>query len=39
MASDVDRHDILHGKVAVPASARQLLHEIGGYVQEAKAGH
>src|SRR5277367_6430039 len=27
---DVDRHDILHGKVAVPASARELLHEIGG---------
>src|SRR5579863_10473236 len=25
----VDRHDILSGKVAVPASARPLLHEIG----------
>jgi lipid-binding SYLF domain-containing protein len=35
---DVDRHEILDGKVAVPASARPLLHEIGGYVQEAKAG-
>jgi lipid-binding SYLF domain-containing protein len=28
---NVNRHDILSGKVAVPASARQLLHEIGGY--------
>jgi lipid-binding SYLF domain-containing protein len=26
---DVDRHEILNGKVAVPASARPLLHEIG----------
>jgi SH3 domain-containing YSC84-like protein 1 len=34
---DVDRHEILNGKVAVPASARGLLTEIGGYVQEAKA--
>src|SRR6202050_2401616 len=34
---DVDRHEILSGKVPVPASARQLLHEIGGYAQEAKA--
>jgi SH3 domain-containing YSC84-like protein 1 len=34
---DVDRHEILEGKVAVPASARELLTEIGGYVQEAKA--
>jgi lipid-binding SYLF domain-containing protein len=34
---DVNRHEILSGKVAVPVSARQLLHEIGGYVQEAKA--
>jgi lipid-binding SYLF domain-containing protein len=34
---DVDRHDILNGKVAVPASARGLLTEIGGYVQEARA--
>ena len=34
---EVDRHDILDGKVAVPASARALLHEIGGYVHEAKA--
>ena len=33
----VDRREILSGKVAVPVSARQLLHEIGGYVQEAKA--
>jgi lipid-binding SYLF domain-containing protein len=35
---DVDRHEILNGKVAVPASARQLLHELGGYSEEAKAG-
>ncbi len=34
---DVDRHGILNGKVAVPASARQLLHELGGYAQEAEA--
>ena len=34
---DVDRHEILSGKVAVPVSARQLLHEISGYVQEASA--
>jgi lipid-binding SYLF domain-containing protein len=27
----VDRHDILTGKVATPESARELLHEIGGY--------
>ena len=35
--NDVDRHEILNGKVAVPASARQLLHELGGYAQEAEA--
>jgi lipid-binding SYLF domain-containing protein len=34
---DVDRHEILNGRVAVPASARELLSEIRGYVQEAKA--
>ncbi len=34
---DVDRHEILSGKVAVPVSARELLHEIGGYVHEADA--
>jgi SH3 domain-containing YSC84-like protein 1 len=34
---DVDRHEILSGKVAVPESARPLLHEIGEYVHEAKA--
>jgi lipid-binding SYLF domain-containing protein len=33
---DVDRHEILSGKVPVPASAEALLHEIGGYAQEAK---
>ena len=32
----VDRHEILSGKVAVPESARPLLHEIGEYVHEAK---
>jgi lipid-binding SYLF domain-containing protein len=32
---NVDRHEILSGKVAVPVSARQLLHELSGYVQEA----
>jgi lipid-binding SYLF domain-containing protein len=35
--SDVNRHEILDGKVAVPESARALLHELGGYVHEAKA--
>ena len=35
--NDVDRHEILNGKVAVPASARQLLHELGGYAQEAES--
>ncbi|MGA3053750.1 MAG: lipid-binding SYLF domain-containing protein [Candidatus Korobacteraceae bacterium] len=35
--NDVNRHEILDGKVAVPASARPLLHEIGKYVREAKA--
>jgi SH3 domain-containing YSC84-like protein 1 len=35
---DVDRHEILSGKVAVPESARPLLHELHAYVQEAKAG-
>ena len=34
---DVDRHEILSGKVAVPASARPLLDEIGRYVHEARA--
>ena len=34
---DVDRHEILNGNVAVPASARELLSEISGYVQEARA--
>ncbi len=33
---DVDRHAILSGKVAVPASARPLLHELSGYSLEAK---
>src|ERR1700735_4646501 len=30
---NIDRHEILRGKVAVPASARGLLSEIGGYAQ------
>jgi lipid-binding SYLF domain-containing protein len=34
---DVNRHEILDGKVAVPASAQALVHELGGYVHEAKA--
>jgi hypothetical protein len=29
----VDRHDILGGKMAVPASARPLLHEISEYAR------
>jgi len=34
---NVDRHEILSGKVAVPESARPLLHEIHKYVHEARA--
>jgi SH3 domain-containing YSC84-like protein 1 len=34
---EVNRHEILNGKVAVPESARPLLHEINEYVQEGKA--
>ncbi len=34
---DVSRHEILSGKVAVPAAARPLLDEIGGYARMAKA--
>ncbi len=34
---NVDRNEILSGKVAVPESARPLLHELGEYVLEAKA--
>ena len=34
---DVNRYQILDGKIAVPVSAQPLLHEIGGYVHEAKA--
>ena len=33
----VDRHKILDGTVAVPASARPLLRELGGYTQDANA--
>jgi lipid-binding SYLF domain-containing protein len=35
---DVDRHEILRGKVAVPESARPLLRELHEYAEEAKAG-
>ena len=35
---DVDRQEILSGKVPVPESARTLLHELGEYVQDAKMG-
>ena len=34
---DVNRHEILDGKVAVPASARELVEELGGYAHVAKA--
>ena len=34
---DVNRHEILEGKVAVPASARELVEELGGYAHVAKA--
>jgi len=33
---DVVRHEILDGTIAVPASARTLVRELGGYVHEAK---
>jgi SH3 domain-containing YSC84-like protein 1 len=34
---DVDRHEILDGRIAVPASARVLVDELDGYVHIAKA--
>jgi SH3 domain-containing YSC84-like protein 1 len=34
---EVNRHEILGGKVSVPESARPLVREIGRYVKEAKA--
>ncbi|MGB7600856.1 MAG: lipid-binding SYLF domain-containing protein [Candidatus Sulfotelmatobacter sp.] len=34
---DVNRHEILDGKVAVPASARALVEELGRYTHEARA--
>jgi SH3 domain-containing YSC84-like protein 1 len=34
---DVNRHEILDGKVAVPASARALVEELDGYAHVAKA--
>jgi len=34
---DVSRHEILHGNVAVPASARALVEELDGYAHIAKA--
>jgi lipid-binding SYLF domain-containing protein len=33
---DVNRHEILNGKIAAPASARTLLQELDGYVQKAQ---
>ena len=33
---NVDRHEILDGKIAVPASARTLVRELGGYVEKAQ---
>src|ERR1700733_10105187 len=33
---DVNRHEILDGRVAVPASARVLVEELSGYVHEAR---
>jgi SH3 domain-containing YSC84-like protein 1 len=30
--ADVDRHEILSGKIAVPPSARDLTHELNAYV-------
>jgi lipid-binding SYLF domain-containing protein len=35
---NVNRHEILGGKVSAPASARPLLHEIATYAREAKTG-
>ncbi len=34
---DVNRHEILSGKIAVPASAQGLVEELGGYAHVAKA--
>jgi lipid-binding SYLF domain-containing protein len=34
---DVNRHEILDGKVAAPESAQALLHELGGYARQARA--
>src|ERR1700689_2011440 len=34
---NVNRHEILAGKFAVPASARQLVEELGGYAHVARA--
>jgi lipid-binding SYLF domain-containing protein len=35
--NDVDRHEILDGKVAVPESAQPLLHELRSYAEVARA--
>jgi SH3 domain-containing YSC84-like protein 1 len=35
--NEVNRHEILDGKVAVPASARELVEELRGYTHVAKA--
>ena len=34
---EVNLREILDGKVAVPESAQALLHELGGYVHQAKS--
>ncbi len=34
---DVNRHEILSGKISVPEPARPLVREVGRYVKEAKA--
>ena len=34
---DVNRHEILSGKVAAPAWARELVEELGGFAHVAKA--
>ncbi len=36
---DVDRHEILSGKVAVPRSARELISELNGSTKDARYDH
>ena len=35
----VNRHEILNGTIAVPESARLLLHEMNGYIQQARVAN